>query len=219
MNIKDNVRKILKEIPKDVALVAASKAQPAEKIIEAIDSGIRIIGENYVQEAEEKFKAISETGRKVEWHFIGHLQKNKVKNALKIFDMIQTVDSIELGEEISKRAERKIPVLIEVNIADEPTKFGINADELFKTAIKISKLENIEIQGLMCMPFSEDENALRGYFRQMKKYFEQLKQMKILNTNFRFLSMGMSSDYKIAIEEGSNMVRLGTKIFEERKKE
>ncbi|MCX6710159.1 MAG: YggS family pyridoxal phosphate-dependent enzyme [Candidatus Woesearchaeota archaeon] len=220
MNIRDNVRNILSEIPKGVLLVAATKAQSPEKIAEAVLSGVDAIGENYVQEGEKKFAKVNEliSGKKVQRHFIGHLQKNKVKKALSLFDVIETVDSIELAEEIDRRAVKKVPVLIEVNISGEETKTGIKEEDAEKLARNISALPNIELSGLMAIPYSDDREKLRGYFREMKILFERLKELKIPGADLKFLSMGMSSDYDIAVEEGANIIRVGTKIFGERKK-
>ena len=220
MNITDNVRNILSEIPKSVLLVAATKERAPEEIAEAVLSGVNAIGENYVQEEEKKFAKVNEliSGKKVQRHFIGHLQKNKVKKALSLFDVIETVDSIGIAEEISRKAEKKFPVLIEVNISGEETKTGVTKEDAENLARNISALPNIELSGLMAIPYSEDREKLRGYFREMKILFEKLKNLKIPGADLKFLSMGMSSDYKMAVEEGANIIRVGTKIFGERKK-
>lgn len=215
--IRDNVSQILSQIPKDVVVVAAAKTRNAKEILQAIDGGIRHIGENYLQESRE---VIQEIGNKASWHFIGHIQKNKVKYIVPIFDMIETVDSVGLAEMIDAQAAKigKImPVLIEINCAEEPQKAGVlpgEAPELIET---ISKLKNIRVQGLMTMgPFLDDPEGLRPYFKNTRALFEQLGSEKIENVDMKHLSMGMSDSYLIAIEEGATMVRIGTRIFGER---
>ena len=215
--IRDNVLKILSTIPEGIQVVAAAKTRNVKEIIEAIDSGITIIGENYLQESRE---VIQEIGQKATWHFIGHIQKNKVKHVVPLFDMIETVDSAELAEMIDRHAEkhgRIMPVLIEVNSAEEPQKAGVMPGDVKALVEKISSLRNIQVQGLMTMgPFLEDPEGLREYFRITKVLFEELKDAAIENTKIQHLSMGMSDSYLIAIEEGATMVRIGTSIFGER---
>ena len=215
--IRDNVRQILSQIPKNVVVVAAAKTRNAKEILQAIDGGIRHIGENYLQESRE---VIQEIGNKASWHFIGHIQKNKVKYIVPIFDMIETVDSVGLAEMINAQAAKigkTMPVLIEINCAEEPQKAGVlpgEAPELIET---ISKLKNIRVQGLMTMgPFLDDPEGLRPYFKNTRALFEQLGSEKIENVDMKHLSMGMSDSYLIAIEEGATMVRIGTRIFGER---
>ena len=212
--IRENIKKIMAEIPEWVLLVAASKTRTPQEILEAIEAGIQIIGENYVQEAEKKFSVI---GNKVRWHMIGHLQTNKAKKAVKMFDMIQTVDSVKIAKAINKECKKigKImPVLIEVNSAEEEQKAGVVPDEVIPLIKEIANLENIKIEGLMTMgPFVDDPEELRPYFRKTKELFEKIKDMDIANVEMKYLSMGMSDSYKVAIEEGANMVRIGTKIF------
>ena len=211
MSISDNARTIISTIPSSVTLVAATKNRTLEEIKQAIDAGITIIGENYVQEAEEKY---GELKGRVKFHLIGHLQKNKVKRALNIFDMIQTIDSPELAEEISRRAEKPVDVLIEINIGKEPDKTGVMPEESVNLIKEISKLNNIKIKGLMAMaPYFKNPEEIKPYFREMKKLFYKIKELNIENVEMKILSMGMSDSYKIAIEEGANMVRLGTVIF------
>lgn len=208
--IKESVKKILQELPEGVELEAACKTRTPEEILEAVNAGVRIIGENYVQEAEKAFQAI---GNKAKWHFIGHLQKNKVKKAVKIFDAIETVDSLELAQEIDKACfkEKKImPVLIEVNSGREKQKFGVFPEDVEELIRNVSQLKNIDVVGLMTMgPLSGDPEDARPYFVETKKIFDKIRTLK-------YLSMGMSNSYKIAIEEGANIVRVGTKIFGER---
>jgi len=216
-SIRDNVLKILSTIPEGIQVVAAAKTRNPEEILEAIDSGITVIGENYLQESRE---VIQEIGDRATWHFIGHIQKNKVKYIVPLFDMIETVDSVELAEMIDRHAEnhgRIMPVLIEVNSAEEPQKAGVMPGDVKALVEKISSLRNIQVQGLMTMgPFLEDPEGLREYFRITKVLFEELKDAAIENTKIQHLSMGMSDSYLIAIEEGATMVRIGTSIFGER---
>ena len=212
--IRENIKKILEELPAGVELVAAAKTRTADEIQAAIDAGITIIGENYVQEAEEVIRSV---GRHVRWHFIGHLQRNKVKKAIDLFDMIETVDSFSLAKEIEKRCRnqgKKMPVLIEINSGREPQKDGVIPEQAVELIRKISALSHIEIQGLMTMgPFSGDPEDARPYFVETRKIFEQLKSMELPNVDMRYLSMGMTNSYRVAIEEGANVVRIGTKIF------
>ncbi|RLB08887.1 MAG: YggS family pyridoxal phosphate-dependent enzyme [Deltaproteobacteria bacterium] len=212
--IRENVKKILSELPEGVLLVAAAKTRTPEEILEAIEAGVHIIGENYVQEAEKAYKVI---GNKAEWHMIGHLQTNKVKKAVKIFDMIETVDSVKIANAIDKECKKLgkvMPVLVEVNSAEEPQKAGVMPDEVISFIQSISQLSNIRIKGLMTMgPLVDDPEELRPYFRKTKQLFEKIKEMNIPNVEMKYLSMGMSDSYKVAIEEGANMVRIGTKIF------
>jgi pyridoxal phosphate enzyme (YggS family) len=215
--IKENVKRILSELPEGVELEAACKGRPPEEILEAVDSGVKIVGENYVQEAEKAFQVI---GNKATWHFIGHLQKNKVKKAARIFDMIETIDSLELAREIDKvcTKENKImPVLIETNSGREKQKFGVLPEDVEELVKKLSELKNIKVMGLMTMgPMAGDPDDSRLYFIETRKIFERLKEINSPHIKMQYLSMGMSSSYKIAIQEGANLVRLGTKIFGER---
>ena len=214
MLIKENIKKIINEIPSNVKLVAATKTRTIDEIKEAVDAGIEIIGENYVQEAEEKF---NELKSRVKFHCIGHLQTNKVKKALKIFDMIETVDSLKLAKEIDKRAEKIMPVLIEVNVGKEANKTGCNPKDVIMLIKEISKLKKIKILGLMTMaPYFDEPEKDRPYFKELKRLFEKIKSLKIDNVDMSILSMGMTNSYKIAIEEGSNMIRIGTGIFGKR---
>lgn len=212
--ILKNVQKLLKELPEGVEIVAAAKSRTVQEIIQAIDAGIKIVGQNYVQEAKTAYDSIE---KKVQWHMLGHLQRNKVKIAVEIFDMIETLDSIELATEIDKQCQKisKImPVLIEVNIAEEPQKSGVMPEKVIEFAKDISKFKNIKLSGLMTMgPYVEKPEVLRTYFKQTKQIFEELKNLRIPQTDIRYLSMGMSNSYKIAVEEGANIVRIGTLIF------
>jgi pyridoxal phosphate enzyme (YggS family) len=212
--IEENVKKILQELPQGVELMAAAKARTPEEIMRAAQAGVKIIGENYIQEAHTAFNVV---GHRVKWHFIGHLQRNKVKKAVEIFDMIETVDSPELSKEIDKRCnqcKRIMPVLIEINSGREKQKFGIipeNAEDFVK---EISGLKNIKIEGFMTMgPMFGDPEDARPYFLETKKLFDWIKTLNLPGLEMKYLSMGMTNSYQVAIEEGANIVRIGTKIF------
>ncbi len=212
--IKENVQKILQEIPKDVLLVAAVKSRLTYEIKEAVDAGVKIIGENYLQETEKLFPYIERT---VKWHYIGSIQKNKIKKIIKIFDMIETVDSIDVLREIDKRAkaaDKMMPVLIEVNSGREEQKSGIYPEQVESLVNAAAPFENVLIRGLMTMgPFTDDPEKLRPYFKLTKDLFDYLKVRETKNAQMKYLSMGMSDSYKIAIREGANIVRIGTSIF------
>ncbi|HOL49888.1 MAG TPA: YggS family pyridoxal phosphate-dependent enzyme [bacterium] len=213
--IQENIEKIMKEVPAHVTVIAATKTRSVEEIKQAIACGITHIGENYVQEAEKKFKDI---GKIVTWHLIGHLQKNKAKKALQIFDIIETVDSFELAREISKYATTKIPVLIEVNSAEEQQKSGVFPEEVESLLKEISTLPNISVQGLMTMgPIVENPENVRPFFTLTKNLFDRLKLLSLPNVEMKILSMGMSDSWRIAIEEGATCIRIGTAIFGPRK--
>jgi hypothetical protein len=212
--IRENIERILGELPRGVELVAAAKSQAPEKVLEAIKAGIRTIGENYVQEAEAHFAAV---GSKAEWHFIGHLQTNKVKKAVGIFDMIETVDSVDLAREIDKRcraAGKMMPVLIEINSGQEEQKAGVLPADAEALVREIAPLSNVKVRGLMTMgPFEGDPENSRPYFRITREVFERIKGLAIPGVEMAVLSMGMTNSYRIALEEGANMIRIGTKIF------
>ncbi len=215
--IKKNVHQLLSELPAGAQLVAAAKARNSEEILEAIEAGAKIIGENYVQEAERAYQAV---GDRAKWHFIGHLQRNKVKKAVDIFDMIETVDSVEIGREIDKRCaqiSKIMPVLIEVNSGREKQKSGVFPENVEQLVREISTLQNIRVMGLMTMGprFGNPEDS-RPYFVEMRKVFEKLERLNLPNVKMQYLSMGMTNSYRIAIEEGANMVRIGSKLFGER---
>jgi len=216
MTIRENVTRLLSELPEGVELEAAAKTRQPAEILEAIEAGVSIVGENYVQEAERARQLI---GDKAKWHFIGHLQKNKVKRAVQIFDMIETVDSQEIAREIDKRCGqigRIMPVLIELNSGREPQKSGVFPETAVELTVEISTLPNIKVMGLMTMgPFLENPEELRPYFRETRRIFDSIKKLNLPNVDMRYLSMGMTDSYRIAIEEGANIVRIGTKIFGE----
>jgi PLP dependent protein len=213
-HISDNVRILLAELPPGVELIAAAKTRTPAEIIEAIEAGIGIIGENYVQEAQTAFAAV---GRRCRWNFIGHLQSNKVKKAIEIFDMIETVDSIDLAQEIDRRsaaAGKSTAILIEINSGEEDQKSGVRPAEAEALIRTIAPAANVRIQGLMTMgPFEGDPENSRPYFRETKKLFDQMAALAIPGVEMRVLSMGMTNSYRVAVEEGANRVRIGTKIF------
>jgi pyridoxal phosphate enzyme (YggS family) len=215
--IKEKVRKILEELPEGVQLVGAAKTRTIDEIIEAVDGGLQIVGENYVQEAEKVFQAL---GDRVKYHMIGHLQTNKAKKAVQVFDVIETVDSVKLAKEIDRQCEklgRLMEVLIEVNSGEEPQKAGAMPADVPSLAQDISKLKNVRLMGLMTMgPISEDPQASRPFFRRTRELFDLLKRMNLANVEMRYLSMGMSDSYRIAIQEGANMIRIGTALFGKR---
>jgi pyridoxal phosphate enzyme (YggS family) len=215
--IKENVKKILGELPEGVQLVGAAKTRIPEEIQEAVEAGLEIVGENYVQEAEKAFQVI---GNKAKWHMIGHLQRNKAKKAVKIFDMIETVDSMKLAKEIDKSCQKigkVMSILIEINSGEESQKAGVMPEDAVHLIEEMSTLKNIKIMGLMTMgPFTGDPEDARPFFIKTREIFEKLKDMNLPNVEMTCLSMGMSNSYTVALEEGANMVRIGTKIFGER---
>lgn len=225
--IKDNLQNVQKGIDKtamnanrdsnDITLIAVSKTKPASMILEAYEEGIRDFGENKVQELITKYDVLP---KDIRWHMIGHLQTNKVKYIADKVYMIHSVDSEKLAIEIDKQAKkvgRRIPVLIEVNIADEESKYGVKTKECLILIEKIHKLDGISIMGLMTVPpITENAEENRIYFRQLKQLSVDIKQKNIDNVNMEILSMGMSGDYEVAIEEGAVYVRVGTGIFGER---
>ena len=217
VTIKQNVKQILNELPDGVQLVAAAKTREPREILEAIEAGVKIDGENYVQEAERAYEVI---GNKNQWHFIGHLQKNKVKRAVEIFDMIETVDSVEIAGEIDKRCAqvgKTMPVLIEINSGREEQKAGVYPENAEKLVNEISTFKNIRVTGLMTMgPQSGNPEDARPYFIETRKVFDRIKKLNLLDLEMKYLSMGMTNSYRIALEEGANIVRIGSKIFGER---
>ena len=212
--ITENVTRLLAELPDHVTLVAAAKTRTPDEVAEAVRAGITMIGENYVQEGETVFPVLE---GKAQLHFIGHLQTNKVKKAVEIFDLIETVDSLKLAKEISKRCgriEKTMPVLIETNSGREPQKFGVFPEDAKNLIHEISKLPNIHVHGMMTMgPYTDDADTVRPYFVETKRCFEALKTENIQNVTMEILSMGMSGSYKVAVEEGATHVRIGTGIF------
>jgi pyridoxal phosphate enzyme (YggS family) len=201
--------------PGEIKLVAVSKTVEPARIKEAIEAGASILGENYVQEAQKK---IEEIGQTVSWHFIGHLQSNKSKYAVRLFDMIHSLDSIPLAEELNRRAEqagRKLRVLIEVNLSGEETKFGTDEEKILNLAKRVLQLDHLSLEGLMTMPpYFDSPEMSRPYYVKLREMKERLVKEGIPVAD---LSMGMSNDFEIAIEEGATYVRVGTAIFGARK--
>ncbi len=212
MSIAANVRRILEELPPGVRLLAATKSRSVEEILQAIEAGVDLVGENYVQEAVRKYELI---GNRVEWHFIGHLQRNKVKKAVEIFDMIETVDSVKIAREIDRRAGQRgrvMPVLIEINSAREPQKAGVMPEEALNLAEEIWSMEHLKLMGVMTMgPVVSAPEEIRPYFRLTREIFEKLRER--YGSDIRYISMGMTDTWRVAVEEGANIVRIGTGIF------
>jgi len=197
--------------PKEIKLVGVSKTVETDRIKEAIKAGITILGENYVQEAQMK---IEEIGRPVSWHFIGHLQSNKAKYAIRLFDMIHSLDSVSLAEELNRRAEqadRMMKVMIEVNLSKEATKFGTDEERVLSLAKRIQNLNHLSLEGLMTMPpYFDSPEMSRPYYIALRELKERMAKEGI---PMKELSMGMSNDFEIAVEEGATYVRVGTAIF------
>lgn len=224
MTIADNLASIQERIskaalragrnPAEIRLVAVSKTVSTENIQQAIAAGVTILGENYVQEARNK---IARVGSQVAWHFIGHLQSNKARNAVDLFSMIHSVDRLSLAEALDEEANRQgkiLPVLIQVNISGEESKSGIDPQETLQLLQRIAGLQHLSIQGLMTMPpWFEDPEDARPYFIALRKLREELSREKIPGVALQELSMGMSGDFEVAINEGATLVRIGTAIF------
>lgn len=225
--IKDNIKQVEERIQaacdrsgrkrEDVTLIAVSKTKPVSAIYEVMETGIIDFGENKVQELTDKIETISEP---LNWHMIGHLQRNKVKYIVDKVKLIHSVDSLRLAEQINQEAMKKnvdVDILIEVNIADETSKFGLNTEEVIDLIKKVSTLQNVHIKGLMTVaPFTDNPEENRPYFRNLKQLAVDINCKNIDNVTMSVLSMGMTGDYEIAIEEGATMVRVGTGIFGER---
>ena len=215
--VEENIKKACEKAGRDrneVTLIAVSKTKPVEMLKEVYDTGIRNFGENKVQEMCEKMDVLPED---IKWHMIGHLQRNKVKYIAGRTELIHSVDTYRLAEEINIQAKKKniiIPILVEVNIAGEESKFGTSAEDAMLLVEDISKLENVRIKGLMIIaPYVEDAEENRPYFRKIKQLAVDIANKNIDNVSMEILSMGMTGDYMVAIEEGSTMVRVGTGIF------
>ena len=217
-SIKRNVAKLLAELPDGIEVVAAAKARTPEEVLEAVQAGIKIVGENYVKEAKEAYELV---GRSAKWHFIGTLQKHNIRRAVpEIFDMIESVDSLEIAWEIDRKCAqigKVMPVLIEVNSGREPQKSGVLPEDAERLVREISGLGSIKVMGLMTMgPSFGNPEDFRPYFVETRRVFERIKGLKLPNVEMRHLSMGMTDSYKVAIEEGANIIRIGTRIFGER---
>lgn len=217
MTIRENLTKLQRELPAGCTLIAVSKTQPLEKIQEAYNCGQRAFGENRAQELASKYEVLP---KDIAWHMIGHLQTNKVKYIAPFAALIHSVDSLKLLEEINRhglKLQRVIPCLLQIHIAEEETKFGFSSDEALELVSSAAwiNLKNIQVKGLMGMAtFTENVERVRKEFRNLKGLFDKLKSQKLpLSVTMEELSMGMSNDYRIAVEEGSTMVRIGTAIF------
>jgi len=212
--IKENIENILKDLPSGVKIVAAAKERSVDEIREAISSGIKIIGENYINEARSKFEVI---GKEVKWHFIGHLQKNKAKYAATIFNVVETLDSLELAEVLDRecwKINKVMPVFLEINSASEPQKQGILIEKAEGFLDKILRFKHLKPSGLMTMgPFRDNPEELRPFFKKTKNLFDKIKLNYGNILEWKYLSMGMSFSYQIAIEEGANIVRIGAAVF------
>jgi hypothetical protein len=227
MNIRDNYQKIKENItkacqrvgrdPSEVTIMGVAKAQPSEKIKEAHECGIHMIGENKTQEAE--VHQAEQKDLDIQWHFIGKLQKNKINRILRNFDFIQSVDGVKSLEHIHKRVSDVIEVFIEINIGDEKNKSGFTVDGLKKALNYIATLDRVKITGLMTIPpVGDDPEDVRPYFRMVRELKDEINGMKLSNFDIKHLSMGMTSDYEIAVEEGATIVRIGTALFGRRLK-
>jgi pyridoxal phosphate enzyme (YggS family) len=198
----------------DIKLLGASKSQSIEAIQAAIAAGVKLIGENYVQEARDKKDRIAEF---VEWHMIGHLQRNKAKAAIEIFDIIESLENLALARELDKEAGKrgkKVRVFIEVNLGNEETKSGIAKNRVVPLVEGVATLSNVRVEGLMTVPpFRENPEEVRPFFRELSELRERLNELRLQNVDLRELSMGMTHDYTVAIEEGATIVRIGTALF------
>lgn len=227
--IKENLQNIRKRIekaassvgrdPQEIKLIGAVKNVPTELVLQALEAGLTDIGENKVQEARARYDEIKDKFPNVTWHMLGHLQRNKVRQALEIFDIIQSVDSERLAREIELRAQStehrtQVPILIEINTSGEETKYGIPVDSTIDFLQKVSRFGNIKVQGLMTIGlFTEDLEKVRPCFIKLRKLSEEIKKLNLPNILMKYLSMGMTDDFGVAIREGSNMVRIGRGIF------
>ncbi|PTV96116.1 hypothetical protein C8C76_12717 [Halanaerobium saccharolyticum] len=220
--VKKNIKKAAAKAGRDfreIKLLAVSKNQDIDAIKILAEAGVKFFGENRVQELEEKNEKLLAENIELDWHFIGHLQRNKVKYLMRMENcrMIESIDSFRLAKEVNKRAKkngRKIPVLIEINIAGDENKFGITPDKAKEFLQEINNFDYLKVEGLMTvLPYLDDSEELRSYFKGMKKLFDQLSKEVIPLSE---LSMGMTNDYQIAVEEGATIVRVGTAIFGER---
>lgn len=218
--VQENIKKACEKAgrnPEEVTLIAVSKTKPVEMLKEAYDAGARFFGENKVQEIQEKYDKLPED---IHWHMIGHLQRNKIKYIVDKVAMIHSVDSLRLAEAIEAEAAKhqvKVPILIEVNVAEEDSKFGLKMAEVLPLLEQISEFSHIEVKGLMTIaPYVENPEDNREIFRQLKKLSVDIAAKNINNITMSVLSMGMTGDYEVAVQEGATMVRVGTGIFGER---
>ncbi len=223
-SINENISSIKKDIvdvckasgrePRDITIVTVTKTIDLDSINKALECGLNTCGENKVQELIDKYEQLDKS---IKWHMIGHLQTNKVKYIIDKVELIHSLDSIRLAKEIDKRAkniDKIMDVLVQVNIGEEDSKYGININSIEDFLVQLKDLKNLRVQGLMAIaPYVEDPEEVRSLFRQMKNEYDELKSIKAQNINMNYLSMGMTNDYKVAIEEGSNLIRIGTGIF------
>lgn len=213
-SITDSVHQVLEAIASEVTLVAAAKRRSVAEVRAAIDAGVTHIGHNYIQEAALMFGQLNGLAQ---WHMIGHLQRNKAKTAVEIFDMVETVDSWHLATELDKlnaRIDTKMPVLIEVNSGREASKNGVMPEDVESLVRRMSELEHVTVLGLMTMgPRFGDPEQARPFFQETRRAFDRLARLDMPHATMRWLSMGMSNSYRVAIDEGANLVRIGTKIF------
>jgi pyridoxal phosphate enzyme (YggS family) len=229
LSIRENIDDIVKKIeaackkvgrnPNDITLIAVSKTVESPKVREAVAAGVDNLGENRVQELVKKYEDLKDID--IKWHMIGHLQKNKVKYIIDKTVLIHSVESLSLAEEIDKRAKKAgivANVLIELNIGEEKSKFGIKEENVYDFVKSMEEFENIKVSGLMTVaPFCENPEDVRWVFKKMKDIYDKISAMNLKNAEMKYLSMGMTNDFEIAIEEGSNMIRIGTAIFGARK--
>ena len=226
-SIADNLARVKKRMaeaairsgrrPDSVKLVGVTKTVEVDRIKEAVSAGLQIVGENYIQEARDKIRELESP---VNWHFVGRLQTNKAKYAVRLFDLIQTVDSFRLAKELNRRTQplgRAIPILIQINLASETSKGGVNPTQCLSLIKQVSTLEYLQVRGLMTMPpfFHQPERA-RPYFAQLRKLSQEITEAQLPGIEMNELSMGMSGDFETAIEEGATLIRVGTAIFGER---
>jgi len=217
-SIKSNVARLLGELPEGVQLVAAAKGRHPEEVLEAVEAGITIVGENYIREAREAHDLV---GRRAKWHFIGALQKHNIRrNVVQLFDMIETVDSPGIAGEIDRKCaliEKTMPILIEVNSGREAQKSGVLPEDVEPLIRQIAGLGNLSVMGLMTMgPYSADPEDSRPFFAETRRILEIIRGLDLPDVEMRYLSMGMTDSYKVAIQEGANIVRIGTGVFGER---
>jgi hypothetical protein len=215
---QQNIANLLNELPDGVEVVAAAKTRTPEEVLEVVQAGIKIIGQNYVKEAKEVYELV---GKRAKWHFIGTFQKHNVRRkVLEIFDMIETVDSLEIAKEIDRKCAqigKIMPILIEVNSGKELQKSGVLPEDVEQLVREISALKNVKVMGLMTMGprFGNPEDS-RPYFVETRRIFNRIKELRLPHVEMRYLSMGMTNSYEVALEEGANIIRIGTKIFGER---
>jgi pyridoxal phosphate enzyme (YggS family) len=221
-DIKENVARVQERIasacrrcgrrPEDVKLLAISKTFPAECIRVGFEAGLRDFGENRVQEAQAKRPALSDLN--ITWHLVGHLQTNKARTARELFHWVHSVDSLRLSQKLEQTGAGRLPVLLEVNLGGEESKAGVGEEEIIQLAEQVSQLATLELRGLMVIPpFFDDPEQVRPYFRRLRELAREIDAKSIPNVSVRELSMGMSHDFEVAIEEGSTIVRIGTAIF------